>query len=103
MEVALEFIILFLSWSIYGSEERPKHAFWRNTVRVIAFSGAAVFIAKMLDLTGNVEFPLILSALWAICFLIVFSAEYYIGSVRVAYSAIATFVVMALAVLSTQM
>lgn len=103
MDVVLEFVILFLSWSIYGSEERPKHSIWRNIVRVIAFSGAVVFTATMLDLMAAVEFPLILSALWAICFLIVLSAEYYIGSVKVAYSAIATFVVMGMVVFSTQM
>lgn len=103
MDVVLELLVVFLSWSIYGSDERPKRPFWRNTVRAIAFSGAVVFTATMLDLMGTVEFPLILSALWAICFLIVLSAEYYIGSVKVAYSAIATFIVMGLVVFSTQM
>ena len=103
MVEVLELIIDALGWLIYGSEEKPKHPVWRNTVRVIAFSGAAVFVAAMLNLTGNIEVPLIVSGLWFLCFMIVFSAEYYIGSVKVAYAAIATFAILVLVIFSTQM
>ncbi len=99
----LELIIAALGWLIYGSEEKPKHPIWRNTVRVIAFAGAAVLVAVMLDLAGNIQVPLIVSAFWFVCFMIVFSAEYYIGSVIIAYAAIATFALMALVIASTQM
>jgi hypothetical protein len=98
-----ELIIAALGWLIYGSEEKPKHPIWRNTVRVIAFSGAAVFVAVMLGLAGNIQVPLIVSAFWFVCFMIVFSVEYYIGSVVIAYAAIATFALMALVIASTLM
>ena len=70
---------------------------------MIAFAGAAVFVAIMVNLAGNIQVPLIVSAIWFVCFMIVFSAEYYIGSVVIAYAAIATFALMALVIASTLM
>ena len=83
MEDILELIVSFLAAWIYGTDDNPKHPIWRNSVRTIAFTGILVSSAKFLGFLGAIQFPLILTLVWALCSLIVITAEYYVGSKRV--------------------
>lgn len=101
MEEILELIVMFLARTIYGSEGRPRHPFWRNLIRFIAFGGALASVCNMLGLIGEIEFSIIIVIIWSICSLIVVCAEYYIGSKKVAYAAITVSVLWFLVVLIT--
>ena len=83
----LELIVSFLAVWIYGTDDKPRHPIWRNSVRTIAFAGTLVSSASFLGFLGAIQFPLILTLAWALCSLIVISAEYYVGSKRVCLAA----------------
>ena len=87
MAEILEFILAFVAMAIYGTEEKPRHPIWRNSVRTIAFAGVLVSIASFLNIFGAFEFPLVIVLIWAICSLLVISAEYYVGSKKVCLAA----------------
>ncbi|MEO9516546.1 MAG: hypothetical protein ABJH45_12710 [Paracoccaceae bacterium] len=88
MEDILELFTQFSAVWIYGTEENPRAPFWRNSVRIIAFSGVFVSTAGFLGLLGSFEFPLIVTLIWALCSVIVFSAEYYLGSKKLWWAAL---------------
>ncbi|PIB25651.1 hypothetical protein BFP76_00515 [Amylibacter kogurei] len=93
IEIIAEIIVTFLGWTIYGSEENPRHPFWRNSVRTVAFLGAFISIASFLNILGDFEFPRVVVGFWAVCSLMVILVEYYIGSKKVC---LAAFVVCAI-------
>lgn len=79
----LELVVTFLAMWIYGTEDNPKHPFWRNSVRTVAFSGIFVSTAGFLEFFGSFEFPFLITLIWGFCSLIVISAEYYVGSKKI--------------------
>lgn len=87
MTEILEVIIGLLAIWIYGSEDRPRHPIWRNSVRTIAFSGLLVSTASFLGKLGSVRFPLPLIVIWAVCSLVVIMAEYDLGSKKLCLAA----------------
>ena len=87
MAEILELVVTFLAIWIYGTEENPRHPFWRNSVRFIAFSGIFISTAGFLGLFGSFEFPFVITVIWALCSLIVISAEYYVGSKKLCLAA----------------
>ncbi len=101
MAEILELIVVFLASIIYGSEGSPRHPIWRNLIRFIAFSGAVVSVFSLLGLLGKYDFPIVVVAVWSICSLIIISAEYYVGSKKVAFAALTASAVWFLVVLIT--
>ena len=93
MDDILELAIQYIGWSIYGSKEKPRHPIWRNTVRTVAFCGAAFSVVHMVGMTGGISIPMAISALWFVTFLIVLSTEYYFGKRNLAYAIIAAFLI----------
>jgi len=91
MAEILELILAFVAVAIYGTEEKPKHPIWKNSVRTVAFTGVLVSIASFLNVFGSFEFPLFIALIWAICSLLVISAEYYVGSKKVCLAAFIVF------------
>ena len=94
MDVVLEMIATFLAFAIYGTDAKPRHPVWRNAVRMIAFGGAAIAIASLLSLLGNVEIPTIAVVIWGLCSVIVLLAEYELGSRRVAFASLFALVLL---------
>jgi hypothetical protein len=77
---ALELLVHVAAGTIYGTPEKPRPAYLRGLVRVVAFAGAmAVFaaLAGAVDLGGV---PRLVFLPWALCGLIVILAEYELGS-----------------------
>lgn len=95
----LEAVVAFLAIAVYGTEQNPRHPILRNTVRLIAFGGAPISGAIVLGVVNNIEFPLLVTFVWAVCSLIVLSGEYYIGSKKIAYVAIAVAVIWLITVI----
>ena len=91
MEDIFEFIAALIGSKIYGTEARPRHPFWRNSFRFIAFLGLAVAVLYNLDLLNGFEFPLFLVLLWGFVFFIVFISEYHFGSRKIMYATFAAF------------
>lgn len=91
MDEVYEILLQLLALTIYGYEEKPKHPLWRNSVRTVAFVGAFISIASLLNLLGNIEFPMFVTLIWGICFVIVITAEYELGSKRVCLAAFIVF------------
>ena len=62
---------------IYGTEDRPRHPFWRNALRTVAFGGAPIALLVIFGVLA----PLLLafSIMWTCSLLIVLMAEYEIG------------------------
>ncbi|WP_133840692.1 hypothetical protein [Pelagimonas phthalicica] len=87
MAELLELVVSLLAVGIYGTEDRPRHPIWRNSIRTIAFAGLLVSVADVLGILGSVEFPFVVTLVWAFCSLIVITAEYYVGSKRVCLAA----------------
>lgn len=87
MAEILELVVAFFAAWIYGTEDKPKHPIWRNSVRTIAFSGILVSTVGFLGFLGSFEFPIGIVLLWVFCSLIVISAEYYMGSKRICLAA----------------
>ena len=86
MEDAVEFVVMILGAGLYGTEARPRHPVWKNTLRVVAFGGGALAIASMLSLLGDTRFPVLAILFWLACSLIVLVAEYELGSRRIAFA-----------------
>jgi hypothetical protein len=95
----IELFIAAVSFAIYGTDERPRHPFWRNAVRTVAFTGAIIFLASLLGWL-NIIFPMALTLFWCLCGLIVLCAEYEIGSKNVAYAALGTFAILLITLLT---
>ena len=91
MESVLEFAAAFVAIWIYGTKDNPRHPVWRNTVRIVAFSGAFFCLGFLLNLFGGFDFPVIVILVWLFCSVIVISAEYYVGSKPVCYVALLVF------------
>jgi hypothetical protein len=91
VEAILEFVLGMISHIIYGTEDKPRHPIWRNTVRVIAFSGAFISAASLLKFLGNFVVPFPIIMIWLLCSVIVISAEYYAGSKKVGLMALGVF------------
>ena len=101
VEAALEFVLAIISHIIYGTEDKPRHPIWRNTVRVIAFSGTIIAAASLLNFLGNIVVPFPIIMIWILCSLIVVSAEYYAGSKKIVLIALGVFaVLLALAIIT---
>ena len=83
----IELILTFVAVTIYGTEEKPRHPIWRNSVRTVAFGGVLISIASFLNLLGDLKFPIVVVLIWVICSLLVISAEYYVGSKKVCLAA----------------
>ena len=102
MDDILEFILAIISVTIYGTEDKPRHPFWRNSIRAIAFIGVFVSAASFLNMFGDYEFPFLIISIWALCSLIVLSAEYYAGSKAVGLAALGAFLLWIVIVFTTQ-
>jgi predicted membrane protein len=87
MEAIVELIAGIVAVGIYGAEDRPRRPFWRNSLRVMVFSGVFFAVAKYQSLFKGIEVPLALTIIWALGLFIVFSAEYYIGRPWLSFSA----------------
>jgi hypothetical protein len=87
----LELVLTFVTVWIYGTDDKPRHPIWRNSVRIVAFTGAFVSAASLLSILGNFEVPRVATLIWALCSLIVISAEYYVGSKKVFLAAVIVF------------
>ncbi len=83
----LELVVTFLAIWIYGTEDNPRHPFWRNSVRTVAFSGAFISTAGFLSLFGSFKFPFVITTIWVFCSLIVITAEYHAGSKKLCLAA----------------
>jgi hypothetical protein len=59
MAEILELIVTLLATWIYGTDDKPKHPIWRNSVRIVAFSGVIISVAGFLNVLGGFEFPFI--------------------------------------------
>lgn len=79
MADVFEFQVGIFAVFIYGTENRPKHPIWRNTLRVFVFGGSFVAVLNLLGFLGEFDVPLWLTAVWLLCFATVMSAEYYAG------------------------
>lgn len=101
MEDILELVTAIVAASIYGTEDKPRHPFWRNSVRTIAFAGAFVSAASLLNMLGGFEVPLFITLIWAFCSLIVITAEYDAGSKKVGVAAFVTAAVWSIVVVVT--
>lgn len=86
MHDLLDLLVSILAGGIYGTEKRPRPAWLRNVVRLVAFGGAAISVATMLS--GRSAPPL-LALLWIGTALIVLIGEYELGSRRVFWAAVA--------------
>ena len=87
----LDLILAYLAVWVYGTEDRPRHPVWRNSIRIVAFSGLLVSAAWYGGVLGSVEFPYVVILIWAICSLIVLVAEYDLGSKKVCLAAFIAF------------
>ena len=102
MDVILEAVVTFSAVWVYGRKENPRHPFWRNSVRLIAFSGVLISTAYFLDLFGSFEFPLVITIIWAFCSLIVISTEYYLGSKKLGLAAFIAYPIWFAIAIATQ-
>ncbi len=103
MAELLELILSYFAIWIYGTEDRPKHPVWRNSIRTVAFSGILVSVAGFLGMLGSFEFPFIIILIWAFCSLIVITAEYNVGSRKVCLAAFIAYPIwLAIAIYSEQ-
>ena len=87
MDIVLEGIIALVGVLIYGTEDRPRPAILRNTVRIVGFVGAAVAVAS---LVGAVALPPVFALaapVWILCLLIVLMVEHELGRTMYAFAA----------------
>ena len=97
----LELVLAFVAVAIYGTEERPRHPLWKNSVRTVAFGGALISSASFLNLLGGFVFPLVVGVIWGICSLLLLMGEYYFGSKKIWLAAVLVFPIwLALGLLS---
>ena len=99
MDIILEAIVALVGVLIYGTEDRPRPAILRNTVRIVGFVGAAVAVAS---LVGAVALPSVFALaapVWILCLLIVLMAEHEVG--RTVYALAAFFAGAAVIVAAT--
>lgn len=101
MDEIAELFIAAMSIAIYGTDDKPRHPIWRNSVRLVAFCGAFVSIASLSGWLNDTTFPMALVVTWGVCALIVLSAEYYVGSKKVCYAALTVFAIWLLVVLTS--
>jgi len=88
VEYILEAIVTISAALVYGTEERPRPAILRNTVRVVGFGGAALALATLI---GILQLPPILAfatPVWVLCLLIVLMAEHVIGRTVLSFAAL---------------
>lgn len=83
-QLILELIVGLFAILIYGTVDRPKHPFWRNTLRGFAFAGALVLAVRLIFPSSNISTPSFLNALWGLSFLTVLLAEYDFGNRKLA-------------------
>ncbi|MFD1158167.1 hypothetical protein [Roseovarius aestuarii] len=88
MAEALELIFSFVAIGIYGSEERPRHPVWRNSIRIVAFAGAAIVYAILLAEWDLPDIASFLILPWLACSCVVLLGEYYLGSKKLGVVAI---------------
>ncbi|GLQ36227.1 hypothetical protein GCM10007939_25110 [Amylibacter marinus] len=88
-ELIIDLIVSFLSYCIYGTEERPRHWVWRYSVRAIAFIGGAFVLAAVLSLSWVIYPSGLWLLLWFPCMVTVVFAEFHLGSWRVGIGAVA--------------
>ena len=79
MDDVVELLANLLGIGIYGTDERPRHPFWRNALRVFVFGGGVVVACSLLSLFGAEQVPKALVLVWLLGVAIVFGAEYYLG------------------------
>lgn len=74
-----EFIAAMLAALIYGTEDRPRHPFWRAALRAIVFGGGAIFFVSV-GLTGRIP-PLSLwvGFVWVFASMMLLIGEYECG------------------------
>ena len=88
MEYILEGIVTIAAALVYGTEERPRPAILRNTVRVVGFGGAALALATLI---GILQLPPILAfatPVWVLCLLIVLMVEHVIDRTVLSFAAL---------------
>ena len=79
MADVFEFLVGIFAVFIYGTKNRPKHALWRNTLRIVAFGGSLVAALILSNILGEIDIPNWLILVWFFCLITVMCAEYYVG------------------------
>jgi hypothetical protein len=96
LEEIFEIIVNFLGYLFYGTDRKPRHPFWRNSVRVLGFGGAWISIMSLTGIFPGFLLPLPIMVVCTICGLIVLVTEHEFGATKIAYAAIATMIILVL-------
>ncbi|NSX56518.1 hypothetical protein [Parasulfitobacter algicola] len=84
MDTLLELVIGFTAIAIYGTEGKPRHPIWRNSLRTVVFAGFVIAFVDLQFPTLSLEIPIAIELLWLFGFVTVLLAEFYVGSIYIA-------------------